>query len=293
MKAYFKIISLLVLMIFWQCKDAPSTLLLTENIVPNSERYFSYAKKNQTLVSAHRGGSGLQHYPENAIETMEYLYAKGISIFEIDVALTRDRKMVLMHDNSLQRTTTGRQDVNQIDLQKLKTYFLVDDFGNETKFKVPTLAETLAWAKGKNLYFMVDIKNNVDYKELIDLIRQHQMENQCVLVSYTIGQAKKLHRLAPEMMLSVSMRNEREMKEHIQSEIPKNRMVAFTGTRLSDPKLYEAIHQHNIMVILGTLGNLDKQAEARGDHLYVQHAQKGIDIFATDRPLEVLKSVNK
>ena len=47
------------------------------------------------------------------------------------------------------------------------------------------------------------------------------------------------------------------------------------------------------MVILGTLGNLDKQAEARGNNIYKKYADLGVDIFATDRPIEVLETVNK
>lgn len=282
-----------MLIFFYNCKENKSSNVISENIVPKSTEYFLYSNKTNNLISAHRGGSGLKNYPENCLETMEYLYQKGVSVFEIDIAKTADSKLILMHDNSLQRTSTGRQDVDQINLQKIKEYYLVDDFGNETNYKIPTFEETLKWGKNKNLYFMVDIKKDVNYENLIELIRNNNMQNQCVLVSYSLAQAEKLHRLAPEMMLSVSMRNEREFNEMIDSEIPTNRMVAFTGTKLSDKSLFNKIHQEDIMVILGTLGNLDKQAEARGNNIYKKYADLGVDIFATDRPIEVLETVNK
>jgi glycerophosphoryl diester phosphodiesterase len=44
--------------------------------------------------------------------------------------------------------------------------------------------------------------------------------------------------------------------------------------------------------MLGTLGNLDKQAEARGDSLYMTWRKMGIDIFATDRPFQAAKALN-
>ncbi|EPR73539.1 Glycerophosphoryl diester phosphodiesterase [Winogradskyella psychrotolerans RS-3] len=44
--------------------------------------------------------------------------------------------------------------------------------------------------------------------------------------------------------------------------------------------------------MLGTLGNLDKSAEAKGDELYRQWKEKGADIMATDRPFEAFKAVN-
>lgn len=289
MKSIFRYLLFSALFLFMQCK--PSSL--TENIIPNSTEDFSYANKTKTLVSAHRGGSGLKNYPENSIETMNFLYQKGINIFEIDISTTQDKQLILMHDNSLQRTTTGRQDVDQVSLSTIKNYFLVDDFGNETTYKVPTFAETLQWGKEKMVYFMVDIKKTVDYQQLIDVIRENKMEQQCVLVSYSVGQAQKLHRLAPEMMLSVNMRNERELNDLLESNIPSNRMIAFTGTRLSDKSLYQKIHQEDIMVILGTLGNLDKQAEKRGNSRYREYEKMGVDIFATDRPLAVLETINK
>ena len=69
-------------------------------------------------------------------------------------------------------------------------------------------------------------------------------------------------------------------------------MLAFTGTRLSNPNLYKRLKDKNIVAMLGTLGNLDKQAEARGNHLYNEWMSKGVNILATDRPFEVSKSVN-
>lgn len=265
----------------------------SEQLLNQNQIRFEYSSKVKNLVSAHRGGSGIKNFPENCIETFTYLYQQGIQIFEIDVAETKDQQLVLMHDNSLQRTTTGQQDVNQVTLTKLKEYFLVDDFGTTTSYKIPTFSEALAWGKSKPIFFMVDIKKEVDYQQLIKEIRAKEMANQVVLVSYSVQQAKKLHQLAPEMLLSVSMRNEREFDEMMKSGIPANRMVAFTGTKRSPKTLYDKIHAQNIMVIFGTLGNIDKSAAARGNTIYQELEKQGVDIFATDRALEVYHTINK
>ncbi|WP_282629867.1 glycerophosphodiester phosphodiesterase family protein [Empedobacter sedimenti] len=254
---------------------------------------FNYSAKNKNYVSAHRGGSGIKGYPENSVETFEYLYQKGIQIFEIDVAETKDLQLILMHDNSLQRTSTGRQDVNQVDLKTIKEYFLVDDFGQQTPFRIPTFTEALNWGKQKPIYFMVDIKKGVDYKDIVSIIEQENMQKQVVLVTYTVGQAKKLHQLAPEMLLSVSMRNERELNEMLNSGIPTDKMVAFTGTRRNDKSFLDKIHAKNIVVIFGTLGNLDKSSAAKNGQLYRDLENDGVDIFATDRALDVHQTINK
>ncbi|MCA4775529.1 glycerophosphodiester phosphodiesterase family protein [Empedobacter stercoris] len=254
---------------------------------------FKYSTKNKNYVSAHRGGSGIHGFPENCIETLEHLYQNGIQIFEIDVAETKDEQLILMHDNSLQRTSTGRQDVNQVDLKTIKEYFLVDDFGQQTSYKIPTFAEALNWGKNKPIYFMVDIKKGVDYRAIVSTIKQTNLQKQVVLVTYTSGQAKKLHQLAPEMLLSVSMRNERELNEMLNSGIPTDKMVAFTGTRRNDQSFLDKIHDKDIVVIFGTLGNLDKSSAARNGQLYRDLEKDGVDIFATDRAIDVHQTINK
>ena len=283
---------ILNLTIFYSCN--PTTNQIKDASINSSDEItFKYSTKNKNYVSAHRGGSGIINYPENCIETFDYLHKKGIQIFEIDVSETKDQHLVLMHDNSLQRTSTGRQDVNQINLNQIKEYFLVDDFGQQTSYKIPTFAEALNWGKDKPIYFMVDIKKGVDYAAIVSTINQANMQNKVVLVTYTVGQAKKLNRIAPNMLLSVSMRNEREFNEMMNSGIPTDKMVAFTGTRRNDKSLFDKIHEKDILVIFGTLGNLDKSAAAKGNQLYKDLEKDGVDIFATDRALDVQQTINK
>ncbi|MFV0195930.1 glycerophosphodiester phosphodiesterase family protein [Empedobacter falsenii] len=291
-KRFYLGVFVLSLLIIFSCnpeKKQPKSNHTTSSEVIS----FKYSTKNKNYVSAHRGGSGIHGFPENCIETLEHLYQNGIQIFEIDVAETKDEQLILMHDNSLQRTSTGRQDVNQVDLKTIKEYFLVDDFGQQTSYKIPTFAEALNWGKNKPIYFMVDIKKGVDYRAIVSTIKQANLQKQVVLVTYTIGQAKKLHQLAPEMLLSVSMRNERELNEMLNSGIPTDKMVAFTGTRRNDQSFLDKIHDKDIVVIFGTLGNLDKSSAARNGQLYRDLEKDGVDIFATDRAIDVHQTINK
>lgn len=280
------------LLVVFSCNPKKTTIENTQHNI-NKEINFKYLTKNKNYVSAHRGGSGIKGYPENCIESLEYLYNNGIQIFEIDIAETKDKELVLMHDNSLQRTSTGIQDINQLKLDKIKNYYLVDDFGNKTSFKIPTFDETLKWGKDKSIYFMVDIKKDVDYNDIVSLIEKNKMQNQVILVTYTVGQAKKLHQIAPNILLSVSMRNEHEFNEMMNSGIPTDKMVAFTGTKRNKKSFLDKIHDKNILVIFGTLGNLDKSNLAKNGQLYRDLEKDGVDIFATDRAVFVHQTINK
>lgn len=94
------------------------------------------------------------------------------------------------------------------------------------------------------------------------------------------------------MLISVSARNHAEFDRLLETEIPTENMIAFTGTRLSNASLYKRLHEENIVCILGTMGNLDGQAEARGGEMYKRWQKFGADILATDRPFEAYKAIN-
>ena len=138
---------------------------------------------------------------------------------------------------------------------------------------------------------MIDFKRGVPFEDVIDLIRNEKMENNVALISYTIPQAERLFKLAPEMMISVSARNNEELDRVLATNIPHEKMVAFTGTRLSPQSLFDRLKELKIPINMGTLGNLDKKAEAGGDKLYKVWREQGVDIFSTNRPLEVYKQL--
>lgn len=254
-----------------------------------TQDYFHSA--TQTLVSAHRGGSGIQNYPENCLETLQYLHKQGITVFEVDVFQTKDKEIMLLHDNHLERTTTGNGSLNGKSAADLTKLNLVDDFGNVTSFKIPYFKEVLNWAKNAGVYLMIDFKDSAKYEDVIQMIRNQNMQSQCVLISYSVGQAKKQHSLAPEMLISVSARNMEELDWILELNIQNDKMIAFTGTKLSQPELYNKLDALEIPAILGTLGNLDRRAEARGDKMYKEWANLGIKIIATDRPLQAHKAL--
>ena len=280
----------LILIFVLSCKNVPENYVQTkENPTTASANYFHTA--TDVLISAHRGGSGIKNYPENALETLQHLHSNGINVFEIDVIQSKDKKIMLLHDNHLERTTTGNGSIKGKTADDLLALNLVDDFGNKTSFKIPFLEDVLVWAKQSGAYLMIDFKDSAKYEDVIDLIRAQNMQNQCVLISYNTGQAKKQHRLAPEMLISVSARNEEELEWILDEGIPTEQMIAFTGTRLSEPELYERLNELKIPAILGTLGNLDNRAKSRGDDMYKKWADLGVQIITTDRPLEAYNAL--
>lgn len=242
----------------------------------------------ELLVSGHRGIKNHDELPENCLETFMKLRSKGNMIMECDVLMTRDSVLILMHDNTLDRTTTGNGVVREKDWSDMAKHRLTTSNG-ETVFNIPRFIEILEWAVESKTILSVDIKRSVPVELVIDLIRQANATDYCMLISYTLNQAEKVYRLAPEFMQSVSIRNLEEHHRWKQSMIPPSRTIAFTGTRRSPAALYQKLHADGVACIFGTLGNIDAQAARQGDEIYLELIGEGVDIFATDRPLALLK----
>ncbi|QDO95330.1 glycerophosphodiester phosphodiesterase family protein [Formosa sediminum] len=243
-------------------------------------------------VSVHRGGKGLAFYPENCLETIQYVNDSISAIYEIDVAQTKDSVLVLMHDNAIDRTSTGTGLVKNLTYESLKSFNLVDDYGNKTAYKIPLFKDVLSWCKANNVVLTIDVKGSVSQEVVINAIRAVKAEDVCILITYDVQQAKSAYNLAPDLLLSVSARNETEFNNLLDANIPTKNMLAFTGTRLSNVTLYEKLHSQNIVCMLGTLGNLDQQAKTKNDTSYKIWQDLGVDIFATDRPFAVYNSIN-
>ena len=259
--------------------------------VEELQNFFSWEQDRIPVLSAHRGGP-YPGFPENCIETFENILAHYPSTLEVDVSVTKDSVLILMHDWSLDRTTTGTGKVNDILFSALDSLYLEDNDGNLTEFKIPTLEEALIWAKGRTV-LNLDVKRGVPFEKVIDLVQKTETEANALIIVYSIDDGVKVNELDPDLMLSLAIRSEEELARAKEAGIPMDRVTAFTGTRLQKKKLYRMLHDEKVFANVGTLGNLDKKAEAKGDQLYKRWEKLGIDIFATDRPLEVGKVLYK
>lgn len=290
---------LLLLLITCSCfrsNTAADALLIGNRQVFNFKevddlyRFLTYSENRVPMVSAHRGGPDIG-YPENAIATFRRVAANMPAIIECDIALTKDSSLVLMHDETLDRTTTGTGKVSRHTLSELEDLYLKDPAGTVTNYHVPTLEETLQWGKGR-VIFTLDVKRNVPYQLVIDAIRKTNTEAYCVIITYSANQAAVVHNLAPDLMISASIKNVVDLVRLNDVDIPDTRLVAFVGTSQADKKLIDLLHEHGILCILGTMGNLDRQAQHKGEQVYAEYIENGADILSTDRPFQAAKTLD-
>jgi glycerophosphoryl diester phosphodiesterase len=243
-------------------------------------------------ISAHRGGMNFAAYPENCIETFELLLSQIPAIIELDVEMTADSVLIILHDNTLHRTTTGAGAVAAHTWEQLKGLNLKTRDSTVTAFSIPLLADALQWAAQRGAFFTIDVKRNVPFEKVIQQVVAHNMQRQSVIITYNAADALKVHTLKPDILISANMRNVEEADRVLATGIPTDRLVAFVGTREPMPELYDKLKALNIPTILGTMGNLDNMAIAKGDQIYIEFIARGAVLLSTDRPVEAWRAIN-
>ena len=118
-------------------------------------------------VVSHRGD--WQVAPENSMGAFRAAIQAGVTILETDVRLTQDGHCVLLHDATLDRTTTGRGFLAQTTLEEVRSLRLRDALGTTTAESIPTLRDALLLAKAHGVYLYLD-KAGVNNGEAIPAI---------------------------------------------------------------------------------------------------------------------------
>ncbi|TCD11113.1 glycerophosphodiester phosphodiesterase family protein [Pedobacter frigidisoli] len=269
--------------IFTSCKqEEKARHYIKFNKIEELYQFLKWSPENRfPLISAHRGGP-MPGFPENCIETFNNATTYNPVIVEFDIAYSKDSVMVIMHDDKLDRTSTGKGAIGNYTYEDLKAFNLKDDDGKETSFKIPTLDSVLSWSKGKVL-LTIDLKKGVSYAKVIEKVKQYQVESNSIIITYTADQAKEVHQLAPDLMISASVQKKAELKRLNDLGIPNNRIVAFVGVSAPDKELYNFLHAKGITTILGTMGNIDKSAISSPARMVYYHlVNNGADILSGD-----------
>ena len=102
--------------------------------------------QDKVMVVAHRGN--WRDAPENSIWAIKKAYEAGANMAEIDLNITKDSVLILLHDRVLDRTTTAKGKPSDYTLAELKNYYLKDGAGHPTQMRIATLEEALQAAQG-------------------------------------------------------------------------------------------------------------------------------------------------
>ena len=122
---------------------------------------------DKVLVACHRGD--WRNWPENSLAAIESVIGMGADIVELDLALTSDSVLVVCHDRTLNRTTTGRGLIAEIPYDSVRRCFLKSGHGVATAHRMPTLREALEVCKDR---IVVNIDKGYQYYDLVQALSE-------------------------------------------------------------------------------------------------------------------------
>mgnify|MGYP001609906733 CR=1 FL=1 len=275
--------------------DTPAPTQTASALAPaNLPAFFDCLRtSSQAIAAAHRGGPA-PGYAENAIETFEHTLAGAPVLMEIDIARTSDGALVLMHDDTLDRTTNGAGEVRAHSLAQIRALRLEDEAGAVLDAHPPTLRQALDWAAGQTI-LELDVKRGVSYEEVLAEVRAANALERVVFITYSDDAAVRVHTPAPEMMLSISIDAESDLDALTRRGVDLTRVLAWTGTDEPNSGLNVALAQRGVETIFGTLGGADSwdaRFERENLNQYAAFADGGLQIIATDRPIEAARDLD-
>ena len=265
------------------------------------QTWLRFRPQRSYLLSAHRGGV-LPGFPENCIATFEHSLAHGATMLEVDPRLTKDGAIVLHHDKTLDRTTSGTGRVSDKTLAELQELTLTDLNGDPTSHKMPTLQQTIDWARNKTV--LVLDQKDVPLQQRIAAITDNNAEAFVMLIISNVKQAQQVHTSNQKITMEIMVPDLERVKAIDKSKLPWRKLIAFVGHQPPyDHALIEAIHDRGAMCMAGTSRNLDlklrkatsskppqaKPAESKQSlaNEYRKLLDLGIDVLETDMPIQI------
>lgn len=228
-----------------------------------------------TFLSAHRAGPR-PGFAENDIEAALQSAADGAVFVEFDIGLTADDRLVLMHDRTIDRTTTGTGRVEEMNFDEIAAFRLVDNDGQTLEGRPDEFHEFMTAIDGRAIA-QLDLKGSLTHERLMQDVRELDALNRVLVITYRMDQAIALHQAAPEVMISAGIRSIEDLDTLEAAGVDLSRIVAWLGLGDGDVELDAALAARGVET---SFGNFRAEREGRAD--YTAWAATGVEVLSVD-----------
>lgn len=153
-----------------------------------------------TKIFAHRGASA--YAPENTVEAFALAMEQGADGIELDVQMTKDGQVVVIHDETIDRVSDGTGAVRDYTLEELKKFHFSNHMENYENAVIPTLKEVLDLIKSSNMLLNIELKTGIYWypnleEKTMELVKEAGMEDRVIYSSFNHYSIKKILELNP------------------------------------------------------------------------------------------------
>jgi glycerophosphoryl diester phosphodiesterase len=232
---------------------------------------------------AHQGASGLA--PSNTLAAFRRAVEFGADIIEIDIVTTADGVVVVSHDTTVDRYTTGVGRIDQMTLAQIKALDAGVRFGREfAGERIPTLAETLEWAKGQPIRLCIEIKGDFTAQYLgsaraaVPLLQQYDYVQRATITSFSPECVRTVKELEPLISIALDPEGQdgsRTPWNLVQQVLSCGANFVLHDHRALTAEIVEEMHQHGFSLWAWTANKVEDMRRI---------VATGADGIMTDRP---------
>jgi glycerophosphoryl diester phosphodiesterase len=255
-----------------------------------------HGSHSEIFLVAHRGD--WRNFPENSLAAIEGSIAESLEMAEIDLQRTKDGHLILMHDPSVDRTTTGKGNVSDLTLEDIRSLRLRDGLGSPTSFSVPTLREALVVARGRILLNLD--KGYRHFREVMPLLEETNtlglvlLKGPLSVEEVITDQGDLLSRVAYMPVINFGKPG---AADRLQGWLEKAKPCAvefvFTTWSTELAEAFAECRRQGVRIWVNVLwphlagGLSDDLALDKPDEVYGVLLDRGVSILQTDRPREL------
>lgn len=281
MKIIKQAVVLIVLFIGLSCASTKSATDISTTL---SE--FNNPASKTVLVAAHRGAH-MGNF-ENSIASSLKAIELGVDIIEVDVKTTKDGHLILMHDSSIDRTTTGTGQVEELTLAEIKAFKLKAPYGRISKESVPTFEEFLKVVKGK---IMIDVDMKTDnVKGILKAVHEAGIEKEVFYFDNDYDQLDLIKQLDKSAQLMPRAYSLQMADSALVKFAPQ---VVHIDSKFNTKEVGDLLQKNKARIWINTLGEKDAHIRyGSGEEMLQELIKHGANIIQTDEPemlLELLR----
>jgi glycerophosphoryl diester phosphodiesterase len=190
-------------------------------------------------VIGHKGCAGIE--PENTLRAFERALELGVDAIEFDVRMTKDKQLIIIHDNKVDRTANGKGFVKDFTLDEIRKL----DAGKGEK--IPTLEEVINLLKDRNITVNIEIKEPNTLDKILEIIRKDKLVEKVLIISFWHDVLKKIKEIEPKIKTSaVIVGKPLDIISMVKNA--KADKVSLNYVFI-DKKVVEECHKNNIQII--------------------------------------------
>ncbi len=237
-------------------------------------------KSDGPVVVAHRAAPYLG-FTENSLAAMTMAVESGIWMQEMDLMESQDGRLYLLHDQTLDRTTTHQGAINTYSSADLEKVRLLG-----TDEKLPDFASVLRHAKVKGITLMLDVKH-APLAKVMKEVQEQGMMQQVLLLTFSKERAQEALDLKMTFVLSVLINDETDIR-HYRQAAQGQALVAYINQN-APVNLFQSVRASGLPILTDVLNKVDNTAEQLGGEHYTGFLSvRNPDLVVTDYPIKLL-----